>query len=63
MTDRKKPMEGDGNIEMELLERQLDGGVKVEQDDSDWPQVHEHSKESRWGGLVTTEEDVDIHEL
>lgn len=42
-----------------MIEREMEGGVVVIQP----PDVHEHSTERAFGGLVGIEEDVEVHSL
>jgi hypothetical protein len=56
---RKRPLESGSDTEIDLIEREMEGGVIVEQP----LEIHEHSIEERLGGLVEVEEDVDVREL
>jgi hypothetical protein len=56
---RKRPLESGSDTEIDLIEREMEGGVIVEQP----LETHEHSIEERLGGLVEVEEDVDVREL
>lgn len=53
---RKKPLESGTDTEIDLIEREMEGGVIVEQP----LEVHEHSVEERLGGLVEVEEHVEM---
>jgi hypothetical protein len=53
------PLESGTDTEIDLIEREMEGGVFVEQP----LEVHEHSVEDTLGGLVEVEEHVDVREL
>ena len=59
MLRRMHPLESGTDTEIDLIEREMEGGVIVEQP----LEVHEHSIEESFGGLVQVEEDVDIRPL
>jgi hypothetical protein len=59
MLRRKQPLESGTDTEIDLIERQMEGGVIVEQP----LEVHEHSVDHKLGGVVEVEEHVDVHEL
>ena len=59
MINRKEPLESGRDTEIDMIERQMEGGVVVVQP----LDVHEHSVEERLGGLVEVEEHVEVHEL
>ena len=59
MLRRKPPLESGTDTEIDLIERQMEGGVTVEQP----LEVHEYSKDQKLGGLVGVEEQVDVREL
>ena len=59
MLVRKSPLESGRDTEIDLIEREMEGGIIVEQP----LDVHEHSVEQKLGGLVTVEEDVDVRKL
>jgi hypothetical protein len=56
---RKRPLENGTDTEIDLIEREMEGGVIVEQP----LEIHEHSVEERFGGLVQVEEDIDVRKL
>jgi len=56
---RKPPLESGTDTEIDLIEREMEGGVIVEQP----LEVHEQSVEERLGGLVEVEEHVDVRRL
>ena len=56
---QKRPLESGTDTEIDLIEREMEGGVIIEQP----LEVHEHSVEEYFGGLVEVEEDVDVREL
>ena len=59
MLCRKLPLESGTDTEIDLIERQMEGGVVVEMP----LEVHEHFVEQKLGGLVEVEEDVEVHQL
>jgi hypothetical protein len=59
MLRRKPPLESGTDTEIDLIERQMEGGVIVEQP----LEVHEHSVDHKLGGLIEVEEHVDVKEL
>jgi hypothetical protein len=59
MLRRMQPLESGTDTEIDLIEREMEGGVFVEQP----LEVHQHSVEERLGGLVELEEHVDVREL
>ena len=59
MLTRKAPLTSGTDTEIDLIEREMEGGVIVEQPF----ELHEHHVENRLGGLVEIEEHVDVHPL
>jgi hypothetical protein len=59
MVDRIEPLYGGRDTEIDMIEREMEGGVVVIQP----LEVHEQSSEARLGGLVGIEEKVDVREL
>ena len=59
MIDRLQPLESGRDTEIDMIEREMEGGVVIIQP----PEVHEHSREARLGGLVGIEEDVEVREI
>jgi len=59
MLDRLAPLRSGRDTEIDMIEREMEGGVVVIQP----PEVHEHSVDERVGGLISIEEDVDVREL
>jgi hypothetical protein len=59
MLRRMQPLESGTDTEIDLIEREMEGGVFVEQP----LEVHEQSVEEKVGGLVELEEHVDVREL
>jgi len=56
---RKEPLKSGRETEIDMIEREMEGGVLV-----DRPlDVHQHSVEDRPGGLVEVEEHVDVRDL
>jgi hypothetical protein len=58
MIRRKEPLESGRDTEIDMIERQMEGGVVVLQP----LDVHEHSVEERLGGIVEVEEHVEVHQ-
>jgi hypothetical protein len=54
----KKPLESGRDTEIDLIEREMEGGVLVIQ----YPSIHEDIIDRRLGGLVSIEGEVDVHE-
>jgi hypothetical protein len=59
MIVRKAPLQSGRDTEIDMIERQMEGGVLVVQP----LEVHEHSVENRLGGLVEIEEDVEVRPI
>jgi hypothetical protein len=59
MLARLRPLDSGRDTEIDMIEREMEGGVVIIQP----PEVHEHFSERRLGGLVGIEEDVDVREL
>jgi hypothetical protein len=59
MLDRLAPLRSGRDTEIDMIEREMEGGVVVIQP----PDVHEHNVEERVGGLVRVEEHVDVREF
>ncbi len=59
MLDRLAPLGSGRDTEIDMIEREMEGGVVVIQP----PEVHEHNVEERVGGLISVEEHVDVREL
>ena len=55
----KPPLESGSDTEIDLIEREMEGGVVVVQP----IEVHEHSVDERLDGLVEVNEDVEIRPL
>ena len=56
---RKAPLSSGTDTEIDLIEREMLGGVTVEQPF----ELHEHYVVERLGGLVEVEERVDVRQL
>ncbi len=54
MIQRLEPMNSGRDTEIDMIEREMEGGVVVIQP----PEAHEHSAEDRLGGLTGIEEHV-----
>ena len=59
MIRRLEPLSSGRETEIDMIEREMEGGVVVIQP----PDVHEHSADARLGGLVGVEEDVRVYEI
>jgi hypothetical protein len=59
MLRRKPPLESGTDTEIDLIEREMEGGVVVLQP----IEIHEHSVDEKFAGLVEVEEDVDVRPL
>jgi len=59
MVSRLLPLASGRDTEIDMIEREMEGGVVIIQP----PEVHEHDSESRLGGLIEIEEQVDVHEI
>ena len=59
MICRMAPLQSGTDTEIDMIERQMEGGVVVLQP----PEIHEHSVDKRLGGLVEVEEDVEVRQL
>jgi hypothetical protein len=59
MLQRRPPLESGIDTEIDIIEREMEGGVVVIQP----LEVHEHSVEEKLGGLVEVEEEIDIRVL
>lgn len=59
MIDRLEPLHSGHDTDIDMIEREMEGGVVVIQP----LEVHEHSSDSRVGGLVKIEEHVEVHEM
>jgi hypothetical protein len=59
MLQRRPPLESGIDTEIDIIEREMEGGVVVVQP----LEVHEHSVEEKLGGLVEVEEDIDVRVL
>ena len=56
MLDRLAPLGSGRDTEIDMIEREMEGGVVVIQP----PEVHEHNVDERVGGLIRVEEHVDV---
>jgi hypothetical protein len=59
MLDRLEPLRGGRDTEIDMIEREMEGGVVVIQP----PEIHERYTEERLGGLVGIEEHVDVRQM
>jgi hypothetical protein len=59
MIARLRPLESGRDTEIDMIERQMEGGVVIIQP----LEIHEHYSDRRLAGLVGIEEDIDVHEI
>ena len=59
MLCRLEPLRSGRDTEIDMIEREMEGGVVIIQP----MEVHEHSVEGHLGGLISVEENVDVHEV
>ena len=59
MVRRLEPLGSGRDTEIDMIEREMEGGVLIIQP----ADVHEHSVDSRLGGLVSVEENVEVSEI
>lgn len=59
MISRLEPLESGRDTEIDMIEREMEGGVVIIQP----TEVHEHHSEERLGGLVGIDERVDVREI
>ena len=62
MIERLEPLHSGRDTDIDMIEREMEGGVVVIQPPEE-ATVREHSVENRLGGLVAIEEQVDVREL
>jgi len=58
MLDRLAPLRSGRDTEIDMIEREMEGGVVVIQP----PDVYDHDVEEGAGGLISIEEHVDVRE-
>jgi hypothetical protein len=56
---RLEPLESGHETEIDMIEREMEGGVVVIQP----LEVHQHYSDQRLGGVVAIKEDIEVHEL
>jgi hypothetical protein len=59
MISRLHPLESGRDTEIDMIEREMEGGVVIIQP----PEVHEHHSGARLGGLIEIQEQVDVREF
>ena len=59
MISRLEPLQSGRDTEIDMIEREMEGGVVVIQP----LDVHEDYVEKRLGGLIDIEEHVEVHEM
>lgn len=62
MLQRLEPLRSGRDTEIDMIEREMLGGVVVIQPPEVPPEVHEHHVEDRVGGVVHLEEHVAVRE-
>ena len=53
------PLSSGRDTEIDMIEREMEGGVLVIQP----PDVHEHSVDARLAGVISSEKDVQVYEI
>ena len=59
MIHRLEPLSSGRETEIDMIEREMEGGVLVIQP----PDEHEHAADAGRGGLVSREKDVQVYEI
>ena len=59
MVRRLEPLTSGRDTEIDMIEREMEGGVLIIQP----AEVHDHTAETRLGGLVKVEENVEVFEI
>jgi hypothetical protein len=59
MIVRLEPLHSGRDTEIDMIEREMEGGVVIIQP----PDVHEDSVENRFGGMMRIEKHVEVHEF
>ena len=59
MISRLEPLRSGRDTEIDMIEREMEGGVVVIQP----PDVHEHYVEDRFGGLIGIDEHIEVREV
>ena len=59
MISRLEPLNSRRDTEIDMIEREMEGGVVIIQP----PDVHEHDIDNRLGGLIGIEKHVEVCEL
>ena len=59
MISRLEPLHSGRDTEVDMIEREMEGGVVIIQP----PDAHEHHVDNRLGGLIGIEEHVEVCEL
>ena len=62
MIERLEPLHSGRDTDIDMIEREMEGGVLVIQPLEE-VRVHEHTVEDRLGGLIGIEEDIEVREL
>lgn len=59
MLDRLEPLRSGRDTEIDMIEREMEGGVVVIQP----LEIHDHHSEGHLGGLVGVEKHVDVRQM
>jgi hypothetical protein len=59
MISRLEPLNSGRDTEIDMIEREMEGGVVIIQP----PDVHKHDIDNRLGGLIGIEKHVEVYEL
>ncbi len=59
MLELRAPLTSGTDTEIDMLERELEGGVMVDRP----PEIHGHHVDEKLGGLITIEGHIDVREL
>ena len=59
MVRRLEPLSSGRDTEIDMIEREMEGGVLIIQP----AEVHEHTAETHLGGVISVEENVEVFEI
>jgi hypothetical protein len=59
MLELRRPLTSGTDTDIDMIEREMEGGVCVEQP----ADIHEHYVDGKLGGLIGIEEDIEVREL
>jgi hypothetical protein len=63
MLERKAPLTGGIDTYIDMIEREMEGGVSVQLPWDELPDLFEHGEPSHAGGLIEAEEESDVDDL